>query len=115
MRGNGSEILRKNLRTGSPYKSLKSSTSGNCITCRLFAVVLTTPKVEVGRARRWYRDRSWRSELQMVKNVEKFRPEINPHPFSVGQYKVFDQCEVRVDEIRTVVEVNPRFTQKFVD
>jgi hypothetical protein len=51
----------------------------------------------------------------MVKNVEKFRPEINPHPFSAGQYKVFDQCEVRVDEIRTVVEVNPRFTQKFVD
>jgi hypothetical protein len=47
----------------------------------------------------------------MVKNVEKFRPEINPHPFSAGQYKVFDQCEVRVDEIRTVVEVNPRFTQ----
>lgn len=51
----------------------------------------------------------------MVKGVEEFRPEIKPHPFSVGQYKVFDQREVRVDEIRTVVEVNPQLTQNFVD
>jgi hypothetical protein len=64
----------------------------------------------MGRARRWYQDPSWRSELQMVKNVEEFRPEIKPHPFSVGQDKVFDQCEVRVDEIRTAVEVNPQLT-----
>ena len=46
---------------------------------------------------------------------EEFRPEIKTLPLSVGQYKVFDQCEVRVDEIRTVVEVNPQLTQNFVD
>jgi hypothetical protein len=30
----------------------------------------------------------------MVENVEEFRPEIKPHPISVGQNRVFDQCEV---------------------
>jgi hypothetical protein len=81
----------------------------------LFTVVLTTPKVEMGALVGGIKIGVWRSALQMVKNVEEFRPEIQSHPFSVGQYKVFDQCEVRVDEIRTVVEVNPQLTQNFVD